>query len=178
MSRSVICAVICVLFFSAIALAQRGPGGPGGPPAGPSPEERERMRVAVGMTKDQQNQVEAIYQDGRKREEELRKKSGELSKQLKVLYDSYSFDRAQASTLRKDMCDLFKQRMAIHAETQDKVRKVLTKEQFDKLTTLAREMFDKRMQEWRQKGREFGGPGGFGGHGPGFGRPPGPRPNL
>ncbi len=175
MSRIVLYSVLLVFFITAIAVAQRGPGGP---PPGPSPEEREKIRVAVGMTKDQQNQVEAIYHDGWKREEDLRKKSGELGKQLKLIYDTYNYDKSQAAGIRKEMCALYHQRMAIHAETQDKIRKVLTKEQFDKLTEQANLMFEANMKKWRERGRGFGGPGGFGGNGPGPGRPPGTGPNL
>jgi len=149
-----------------VAFAQR----PGGPP-GPTPEERERIRVTVGMTKDQQNQIEAIYADGRKQEDESRKKSGEVGKQLRVLYDSYNYDRKQASALRKEMCGFYHQRMAIHADTQERVRKVLTKDQFDKLTELDKAQFEKWRKDWEQKRGSFGGPP------RGFGRPPGSGPN-
>jgi hypothetical protein len=47
--------------------------------------------------------------------------------------------------------------MLINAETQDKLRKVLTRDQFDRMTQYGREMRDK----WRRENPRRMPPGGF-----------------
>lgn len=160
--------LICAVGLASAVYAQRGQGGP----HGPSPEEKEKIRLAVGMSKDQQNQIEAIYAEGHRLEGESRKKSGELMKQLRKLTDSYSYDRKQAEAIRRELCDNYRQRLQIHADIQDKVRKVLNREQFDKLTELANARFEQMRKDWQQR-RGPGGPGGPGGGNPSIGRGPG-----
>ena len=129
----------------------------------PSEEDREKIRIRVGMTKDQQAQVEAIFNEERRLEGESRKKMGELYKQLSQNYDVYDNDKAAASALRKDICKQYHERIMIHANAQEKLRKVLTKDQFDKMTQMANEMRQKWMEQRgnRGPGRPWGpsGPG-------------------
>lgn len=131
----------------------------------PSEEEREKIRVRVGMTKEQQAQVEAIFTEERKLETESRKKTGELYKQLQQNLDVYDNDKVAAANLRKEICRLYRERIMIHANAQEKLRKVLTKEQFDKMTEMAHEWQNK----WRERRGNFG-PGRPGG-------PPNPGTN-
>ena len=135
----------------------------------PSEEDKEKIRIRVGMTKDQQAQVEAVFNEERKLQEDSRKKMGELYKQLQQYYDIYDYDKNAAQGLRKDICRLYRERIMIHANAQEKLRKILSKEQFDKMTEMAREMHEK----WRKEMESRGGQRGFGRPG----NPPGPGPN-
>jgi Spy/CpxP family protein refolding chaperone len=125
----------------------------------PSEEEREKIRVRVGMTKDQQAQVEAIFNEERKLEGESRKKTGELYQQLQQNYDVYDNDKPAAAALRKEICKLYHDRIMIHANAQEKLRKVLTKDQFDKMTDMAREWHKKWMEQRGNRGPGRPGPG-------------------
>ncbi len=132
----------------------------------PSEEDREKIRIRVGMTKEQQAQVEAIFNEERRLEGESRKKMGELYKQLSQNYDVYDNDKAAAASLRKDICKQYHERIMIHANAQERLRKVLTKDQFDRMTEMAREWHKKWME---QRGSRRPGPPGPG---------PGAGPNL
>ena len=122
----------------------------------PSDEEKERTRIKIGITREQQIQIEAIFADARRQEGEVHNKSRELYAQLFSLYDIYEFDREQAKKLRREISKQNYKRMMIHAETQEKLRKVLSREQFDRMTQHGREMREK----WRKEHPRRGPPGG------------------
>src|SRR5437016_7939043 len=108
-----------------------------------SDEDKEKNRIRLGITKEQEVQIEGIWKSAGDQERELRKKEMGLYMQLHDITDIYDFDRNQASAVRREIYQLFKQRLTIHAETQEKIRRVVTKEQFDRMTALAKEMHEK-----------------------------------
>src|SRR5947199_9617432 len=81
---------------------------------GPTEAEKEAARVRVGMTKQQQTQLEAVFQDSDKQEREIRTHMRDLYKQLYNLYDAYEFDRKQAVGIQREILDLYRRRIAIH----------------------------------------------------------------
>ncbi len=132
-------ALIGLLAFSMTggALAQREP----------SDEEKERNRVRIGITREQQKELEAAFADARKQEFEIHAKTRELYRQLFEIYDNYDFERDQAKSVRVEIGKLNRKRMLIHAETQEKLRRILTREQFDRMTQLTRE----KQEKWRKE---------------------------
>ncbi len=123
---------------------------------GPSEEEKERIRVRIGITREQNSQIEAIYAEDRRQDMELRGRMGELYRQLDTVYD----DRSQASIVRKQICGLYRQRIAIHADTQEKLRRVLNRDQFARLTAMVHEWRDRFRKDHQWGGGPGRGPGG------------------
>src|SRR5690348_1432026 len=121
---------------------------PGGPPGPPSEEEKERIRGRLGITRDQQTQIEAIFADTGRQMREIDTRMRDLYHQLYAAYDAYDFDRNQAHALRKEIAGLYRRRMALHAENEEKLRRILNRDQFDRMRAMMREMRDKHRQEW------------------------------
>jgi len=131
----------------------------------PTEEERERVRVRIGMTREQQEQIEKLWMETDRKLKEIAQKMGDLRRQLFELYDTYDYDRAKAAAIRKQIAALYAQRMAAFADNQEKLRRILNRDQFERLRALIHEDFEKRRQAWQGKR-------GFPPHGPGAGAPP------
>ena len=145
---------ICIVCLASLLLAQRPP----------SDDEKEKMRLKIGITKEQQAQFEAIFTDEQKQDREIRDKERELYGQLRKMYEDYSFDRNQAMSIRRELGGLYRKRLFLHSETQEKMRKILTREQFDRMTAAMKEMREKWMREHPRRGP--GGPPPNGAAGP------------
>jgi hypothetical protein len=136
-----------------------------GPPAGgrrfqgPSEEEKERNRIRIGISKDQQAEIDRVFRDSDQLMQEIRKKFGDLSKQLYALYDNYDFDRAQAQAIRRDLLRLHKRMADIHAENEEKLRHIMNREQFERMRAIVRESMESHRKEWEER-RKRGGPTG------------------
>ncbi|HXG24294.1 MAG TPA: Spy/CpxP family protein refolding chaperone [Chthonomonadales bacterium] len=124
----------------------------GGGQRGPTEEEREKIRLRIGITKEQQTQIEQLYVETDQQRREIGRRMHMLYRQLFTLYDNYDFDRNQARAIRRELTDLHRRTLWLHAENEEKLRKILTKEQFDKLRALMREKRDEWRRE-REKGR-------------------------
>lgn len=136
----------CLLLLAApYALAQR------------PDDERNKARDAtvarLGLTKEQQTQIEAFYTESDRQQRELMTKMRDLYHQLYTVYDNYDYDKNQASSIRREIGMLYKKRLTLTGENEDKLRRILNREQFDKLRALMKEQKeqrDHRMNDRRQ----------------------------
>jgi len=145
--------------------AQR-PGPPGGSGRGfegrrgPTDEERERARVTIGMSREQQKQLEASFHDSETRMRDVMTRIRDRHKELNEVYAAYDLDRAKARGLIRELADLHRKVLESRTDNEERMRKVLTREQFDKL----RALLDR---EWKRRG-------GFRGSGGSPSQPPSP----
>lgn len=137
-------AAVCLALVPLIAAAQRPQ----------SDDEREKARVRIGMTREQQVQIEALWADTDRQNREVGMRMGELRKQLQALYDTYEYDRGQASAIRKEIYNLYRKRSQIYGDNQDKLRKILTREQFERMTGLVKEQREQHRKDWESRRRE------------------------
>lgn len=127
---------------------------------GPTEEEKERFRIRIGISKEQQAAIDNVFRESDQQMTEVRTRSMDLSNQLYNLYDIYDFDRAQAQSIRRDLLKLHKRMADIHADNEERFRHIMTREQFEKMRTLVREERDKRRRAWEdQHKRGPGAPG-------------------
>lgn len=135
-----------------VAIAQGPPpGGPGRGPGfgqGPTEEEKERFRVRIGITKEQQLEIDRVFRESGQQMGEIRKRSGDLTRQLYGLYDSFDFDRGQAKAIRRELLMLHKRMADIHADNEEKLRRIMSREQFERMRALVKEDWDKRRKAW------------------------------
>lgn len=124
----------------------------------PTDEEKEAVRVRIGISKDQQAQIEAAWAENRRQSEELSKKMNDLRRQLYGLYENYDYDRAQADGLRHQTQVLYRKRLEVFGQTQEKMRKILSRDQFNRLQAIMREQREKMRRDWESR-RGPGGPG-------------------
>lgn len=137
-------------------LAQEGePGGRhAGPragrvgPPGPSEADKEKARIRIGITKEQQRQLEAILEETGKQSRAVFEQIREKHRQLHDLYDSYEIDRQREKTLMREITRLRMSLLKIQSEHETKVRQVLTKEQHERLRALMKEAMEEARKRW------------------------------
>ncbi len=109
-----------------------------------SDRDRERARQRIGISRDQQRQIEALYKET---EGEKRKMRGWIEnryRELDRLHESYVFDRGHARNLVNIISRLQQRLLGLHLETEEKLRRILTREQFDRMRAQLREEREKR----------------------------------
>jgi Spy/CpxP family protein refolding chaperone len=130
------------------------PGGPGRGPRfgqGPTEEEKERNRIRIGISREQQGEIDKVFRDSDQQMQEIRKRSGDLSRQLYGLYDAYDFDRVQAKAIRKELLMLHKRMTDIHADNEEKLRHIMNREQFERMRAIVKEDWKKRREAWERQ---------------------------
>ena len=130
-------------------------------PQGPTDEEKEKARIKIGITKDQQAKIDALYKEMDDLRKEIRNSMRDKQIALWKVYDEYKVDETLALKLREEIVVMHRKMAEIHAEHEQKLRKVLNKDQFMRLRAMMKEMFEKMRSE-RSKGGH-GGPGRPGG---------------
>jgi Spy/CpxP family protein refolding chaperone len=123
-----------------------------GGPRQPTEEEKEKARLRIGITKEQQAQIEALFNDTDRQMREIMGRIRELSEQLRAEYDKYDFDRNLARSLRRQIMSQRWRVSNLHANNEEKLRKILNREQFDKLRALIKEQFPSRRREPDHRG--------------------------
>lgn len=116
---------------------------------GPSEEDKEKARIRIGMTKEQQAQIEAVYAESEKKRREAMQELGEKHRQLQVLYDAYEIDKAQERAILRDIVSIHWRLLRIHSEDEAKIRRILTKEQHEKLRAMIKEAMEEARARWR-----------------------------
>lgn len=114
-------------------------------------DDKEKTRLRIGITKEQQDQIEAIYAETDRNRREIGKKLRDSFHQLMTsCYDNYDYDRNQAMALRKEIMRAHRRLLDIHADNEEKLRHILNKEQFDKLRALMKERWERQRREFER----------------------------
>jgi Spy/CpxP family protein refolding chaperone len=115
------------------------------PPQGPpqiSQEEKERNRQRLGISLQQQQQIDDLFKETQTKTGEVWKSLREKQGQLREAYQQYDLDEARAKSLRIDIIRLHRKMGEIQLENERRIRTILTREQFDKLQQLMKEKFE------------------------------------
>ncbi len=118
--------------------------GPGSTRRGPSEEDKERARQKIGMTREQQSQLEAVFDDSGKQMRAIFDGLRERHRKLSDVYDAYDIDEGQAEIARKGVLELRRKMLQLQATAEKRVRKILTREQFERMRALMKEESQKR----------------------------------
>src|SRR5207248_1313738 len=115
-------------------LAQfQGPG----PQHGPTEEEKARIRERIGITRQQQQQIEQMFESSGKQMKELRDRYRDLTRKLNdEVYAHFDFDRNEAKSLRKEIMSLHWKMGQIHDNNELQLRNILSRDQFEKMKAM------------------------------------------
>ncbi|MEP6753952.1 MAG: hypothetical protein ABJA67_00505 [Chthonomonadales bacterium] len=167
MVNIVTCALQMILFTSPTPSCEpltpvvQGRGGPTF--QRPTEEEKEKNRIRIGISKEQQAKLEALFKETGDLMQEAFKKQGEKRKELSDVYKEYKYDKAKAASLQEELLQIRRQLAEISKKNEDKLRHILKKDQFDRFQTLLQEARDNHMKERGERGGRPGGrPGGGG----------------
>jgi len=128
------------------------------PQRGPSEEDKEKVRLRIGMTKEQQSQIEALYAQSDQQRREIGLKMRDLFRQLEEdCYEHYDFDRSKATAIRKEIVGLHKRILLLRADNEEKLRRILNRDQFRRLRELMREQREQFRKQWERRRRQFQG---------------------
>lgn len=116
--------------------------------------EREKARMQIGISVQQQEQLTRLYAEADKREKAIGKELHGLYEQQRALYSVYLIDHNQERELRKKIEQMHSQLLQLHADTEDGLRKLLTREQFERLNAALK---DHRRGNRREQDRHTGG---------------------
>lgn len=141
--------LLCGLIVSSlIAHSQNNPEGKQGRFGGPPPisaAEKEKNRIKIGLTVQQQQQLDAAFEEMGRQRQTLGRRMRELSQQRHELLANYNFDRKREKELRTETVQLYGKMMQLHTETDEKIRRIMTHDQFDRLQQMMREKMAEKM---------------------------------
>lgn len=121
----------------------RGSGRSGGP-SWASPAERERVRVRIGLSVEQGKRIEELHADFEKQRRALMTRRRDLYTRLRSVYEEYDFDRRVADGVRHQIVAIHEEQSRLMAQNEEKLRKIVTREQFAKMRDMMREERDSR----------------------------------
>jgi hypothetical protein len=110
----------------------------------PSEAERERVRVRIGLTKAQGRRIEQIHEDTERQKQVIVSRMREVYRQLRSLYDEYSYDRRKAEVLRKEILALHARRLELFGQNEEQLRRIMSRDQFAKMRAMMQEEWQKR----------------------------------
>lgn len=137
---------------------QRSGDGRSGAPRVLSEEDKERTRIRLGITKEQQAKIEALHADMSEKRRDIGSKMRDLYRKLSDLYDSYDYDRDEARKTRREIGVTQLRMLALQGENEDSLRRILNREQFQRLRDMIKEQFEKMRSSMRQRPGADGGP--------------------
>jgi Spy/CpxP family protein refolding chaperone len=115
--------------------------------------EREKARQQIGISVQQQEQLTRLYAEADRKEKAIGKDLHDLYRQQRTLYSAYVIDHGQERELRKKIEQMHSQLLQLHADTEDGLRKLLTREQFERLNAAVK---DRRRENRRDPERHSG----------------------
>lgn len=116
-------------------------------------KEKEQARQQIGITAAQQDAIAALFDDVEKQERPLRSRLRGLYGDLQQLYDSYEFDAKQARRLREEIVTQQKNLLTLYAGKEERLRRILTRVQFEHLRAQMKEGRDHSRREGHSEGR-------------------------
>ncbi|GEM_PF-5822550 len=147
--------IICIGLLALGQIAQTQGEGQGRPPHGkPSQEDRDKFRQKIGLSVQQQTQMDTVFEEMGRERKPLGDKLRELHKQRHELLSAYTMDRSKEKALRAEITALYGRMLQLHTESEEKMRRIMNREQFDRLQQMMRE---KRSQDGNRSRRERGG---------------------
>ena len=117
-------------------------------------KEKEQARQQIGITAAQQDAIEALFSDVEKQEKPLKTRLRGLYNDLQNLYDSYEFDAKQARHIREDIVTQQKNLLALYAGKEERLRRILTRVQFEHLRAQMKERRDHSRRDRPRKENE------------------------
>lgn len=119
---------------------------------GPTEEEKARARDRVGMTVEQQQKLEQLYVEFDKTMREHMDALRDRFGKLRALYESYDIDTKQAQSIIRDISRLRGRLLSQQLDNEQRVRTILTRDQYARMRALMKEEWEKRAAARRQRG--------------------------
>lgn len=136
--------IICIGLLALGQIAQtqgepdKGQGRPHGKPP-MSQADKDKFRQRIGLSVQQQTQMDAVFEEMGRERRPLGEKLRELHKQRHDLLSAYTMDRSKEKSLRAEITALYGRMLQLHTESEEKMRRIMNREQFERLQQMMRE---------------------------------------
>ncbi len=104
-----------------------------------SPEQKNALRLKIGLSVQQQAQIDAVFEEMGRQRKPISDKLRDLHKQRHELLTSYTIDRSKEKSLRAEITSLYGKLLQMHTESEEKIRRIMTREQYERLQQMMRE---------------------------------------
>ena len=94
---------------------------------------KERERKRLGITRVQQHLIAEHYKETDRERREIRKRLEQRERDLRRVYAVFDYDRQRANALMEEINDLRRRSMQLYANSEERLRRILTREQFQRL---------------------------------------------
>jgi Spy/CpxP family protein refolding chaperone len=122
----------------------------------PTPEEKEAWRIRVGISKEQQGRLDQLFAETDRKMSENRAKIRQAWGELNEIIGNYDFDRKTAKDKRREIWKLHWQMQEIHAQNEEKLREILSREQFARMRAVIKEDMEKFRKDFENRRRPGG----------------------
>lgn len=116
--------------------------------------DKEKARQQIGITASQQDAIEGLFADVEKQEKPIHARLHSLYHDLQRLYDSYEFDAKQARSLRDEIGTQQKNLLTLYASKEERLRRILTRVQFERLRAQMKERREQSRHERHNKEKD------------------------
>ncbi|MCC6730781.1 MAG: periplasmic heavy metal sensor [Chthonomonadales bacterium] len=116
----------------------------------PSEDDKERARVRIGMSREQQAQLEAIFEGSRQEMHDLSTRMRDSYRKLNEVYETYDVDKQAAYAAIRQVMGVRKRLLLLRTENEIKMRRVLTRDQFERFRALLKEEGARRRGDRRR----------------------------
>jgi uncharacterized protein with von Willebrand factor type A (vWA) domain len=116
---------------------------------------KEEFRQKIGMTEQQQEQMDKMFKETFQKRRDLGKKMRQQFEARQKVGNVYELDRAQLRQINNEIQRVNAQILALHVEAEEKIRRILNKDQFNKMIAFREE----GMKKWQAGERQRRGGG-------------------
>jgi Spy/CpxP family protein refolding chaperone len=94
------------------------------------------LRRRLRLSDEQQEKIQQLYRDSDRRKREIDELLKKLYRDLDKLYDRYDFDRGKVKNVSDQISDVRRRSLTLYRENEEKLRSILTREQFERLRNI------------------------------------------
>ena|SRR5579884_2903619 len=109
--------------------------------------DEETQPIRIGLSSQQQKELDSFFSASHRQRQQMRGHLRDLYHELHHVYDGYEFDAKRAEVLRREIAALQQQLLDVYAENEVRLRKILNRDQFDRLRAELRAERERRHRE-------------------------------
>ena len=114
-------------------------------------EEEERLLRRLQISQEQQEKIKHLYRESDRRKRAIDERLGQLYRELDTLYGRYEFDRVKVRAVTDEISEQRRQSLALYMDNEEKLRRILKREQFERLRDITRVRKGERKTKDRER---------------------------
>ena len=112
------------------------------------------LRRRLRLSEEQREQIQRLYRDSDRRKDDIEERLKKLYSELDRLYDQFDYDRGRVRTVTNEISDVRRRSLTLYMDNEEKLRRILKREQFERLRDITRVRRGERESKDRDKDRD------------------------